>query len=132
MISALASGANYCLTVSIRGASPVYPQPRDRPGAFPCPTSSNPLPTVARSFIVGAGPAGLEAARVASARGHEVVVLEAANPRRRAAPFDGAHKATGRDDADRRTGALHNAKLAGVDLRYNLYAEAADVLGRKP
>ncbi len=29
--------------------------------------------------MVGAGPAGLEAARVAAARGHEVVLLEAAD-----------------------------------------------------
>jgi len=29
--------------------------------------------------IVGAGPAGLEAARVAAERGHEVVIFEAAN-----------------------------------------------------
>ena len=48
--------------------------------------------------VVGAGPAGLEAARVAAERGHEVVVFETAKPRRRPDPADGAQPPSPRDD----------------------------------
>ena len=40
-----------------------------------------PAPVQRKIVIVGAGPAGLEAARVAAERGHEVVVFEAAASR---------------------------------------------------
>jgi len=81
--------------------------------------------------VVGAGPAGLEAARVAAERGHRVEVLEAAaqaggqvrlaalNPRRR--------ELIGIVDWR-----LSELDLLGVPMTYNVYAEAADVLERAP
>ncbi len=81
--------------------------------------------------VVGGGPAGLEAARVAAERGHKVVLFEAA-------PKLGgqvllASKTNWRKDLiqiiDWREAEL--ARL-GVDVRCNIYAEAADALAENP
>ncbi len=84
-----------------------------------------------RAVIVGAGPAGLEAARVAAERGHEVHLLEAAsqaggqvrllaaNPRRR--------EMTGIVDWR-----LAELDRLGVTIRYDTYAEAEDVQALAP
>ncbi len=81
--------------------------------------------------VVGAGPAGLEAARVSAERGHEVVVFEAADqpggqvrlaarlPRRR--EFIGI--------AEWRA---ERCQALGVNLKFNTWAEAADVLAEDP
>jgi NADPH-dependent 2,4-dienoyl-CoA reductase/sulfur reductase-like enzyme len=81
--------------------------------------------------VVGAGPAGLEAARVAAERGHEVTLFEAANDAggqirlasrlRRRAELIGI--------VDWR---VAQAERLGVDLRFNTYAEAGDVLALSP
>ena len=72
-------GANYCLDRIYQGGMDLclhnpatgreLEQPHDIPKAQ----------EVRRIVVIGAGPAGLEAARVAAARGHEVIVHEAAN-----------------------------------------------------
>ena len=54
-----------------------------------------PAPVRKKVVIVGAGPAGLEAARVAAERGHEVMVFEAAAAARRADPPDRAQPSGG-------------------------------------
>ncbi len=86
---------------------------------------------VRRMVVVGGGPAGLEAARVAAERGHHVTLLEAA-------PHLGgqlrlAATASWRKDviaiADWR--ALELERL-GVDVRMNLLAEPDDVLALDP
>ena len=81
--------------------------------------------------VVGAGPAGLEAARVSALRGHEVVVFEAAA--RPGGQVVLAAKATWRKDLLDIVGWLgaENEHL-GVTLHLNRYAEAGDVLAERP
>src|SRR5215831_14777582 len=84
-----------------------------------------------RVVVAGAGPAGLEAARVVAERGHAVVLFEAADQPggqvRLAARAKRRRELIG--IVDWRMGRLQ--KL-GADLRFNTLAEAADVLGEKP
>ena len=81
--------------------------------------------------VVGAGPGGLEAARVAAARGHEVVVFEAADrpggQLRIAAGLRRRREILGIVDWR-----LSECRRHGVEFRYNIYADAADVLREKP
>ena len=81
--------------------------------------------------IVGAGPAGLEAARVAAERGHQAIVFEATpkaggqlrlltrSPRRR--------EMIGIVDWR-----VEQCDKAGVEFRFNTYAEADDILAENP
>ena len=85
-----------------------------------------------RVVVVGAGPAGLEAARVSAARGHDVVVLEAA-------PNAGGQVRLAADEAGRRRDLigiidwrLERCGDLGVGMRFNFYAEAADVVAESP
>ena len=81
--------------------------------------------------VVGAGPAGLEAARVLAERGHEVVLFEAAD--QPGGQIAIASRAERRRDilgiVDWRYGQLQ--KLA-VDMRFNTFAETDDVLEENP
>jgi NADPH-dependent 2,4-dienoyl-CoA reductase/sulfur reductase-like enzyme len=80
---------------------------------------------------VGAGPAGLEAARVAAERGHKVTVIEAAGEpggqvrllaqTKRRAEMIGV--------IDWR---MAQCKALGVEFRFNTWAEVDDVLAEKP
>ena len=81
--------------------------------------------------VVGAGPAGLEAARVAGERGHEVVVFEAG------AQAGGQVKVAAGLKRRREIMGIVEWRLAecarlGVEIRCNAYAEAADVMAEDP
>ncbi len=84
-----------------------------------------------RVVVVGAGPGGLEAARVAGERGHDVVLLEAM-------PWAGGQVQLAARNPRRRDllGIVEwrVAELArlGVDVRYDTVAEAADVTALDP
>ncbi len=82
-------------------------------------------------IVIGAGPAGLEAARVAAARGHEVVLLEAAG--QPGGQIRLAARARRRSEligiADWRIAQCHKH---GVEIRCNQLAEAEDVLAESP
>ncbi len=84
-----------------------------------------------RVIIVGAGPAGLEAARVCGERGHDVVLFEAAD--KPGGQVLLAAEAGWRRDiigiVDWRVG---EARRLGVDLRTNTLAEAEDVVRQNP
>jgi N-methyl-L-proline demethylase len=81
--------------------------------------------------VVGAGPAGLEAARVAAARGHEVVVFEAAGEAggqvRLAAKLARRREILGIVDWR-----LQQCSAHGVRFRFNTLAEVQDVLAEHP
>ena len=81
--------------------------------------------------IAGAGPGGLEAARVCGLRGHEVVVFEAADEV--GGQIRLAAKTGWRKDI---MGIAHwlssEVTYVGADVRCNVYAEAGDVLAESP
>ena len=84
-----------------------------------------------RVVVIGGGPAGLEAARVSAARGHEVVLLEATD--RLGGQVNLAARLDRRREILGITGWLQReVELAGVDVRLNSYAEADDVLALAP
>ena len=84
-----------------------------------------------RVVVVGAGPAGLEAARVSALRGHEVVVFEAAA--KPGGQIVLAAKATWRGDLLDIVGWLQaEVEHLGVTLHLNRYVEAEDVLTERP
>ena len=125
-------GASYCIDRIYEGneALCIHNPATGREASMPQTLGRGDGP--ARSVvIVGAGPAGLEAARVAGERGHRVVVLEATDkaggqvllaarsPRRR--EFMGI--------VDWR---LSELERLGVEVRYGIWAETEDVLALSP
>jgi NADPH-dependent 2,4-dienoyl-CoA reductase/sulfur reductase-like enzyme len=82
-------------------------------------------------IVIGAGPGGLEAARVAGARGHKVVLFEAADE-----PGGQVRVAAGLARRREILGIIdwRVAQCAKYDvsLRTNVYAEAADVVAENP
>ncbi|MGH6875664.1 MAG: FAD-dependent oxidoreductase, partial [Aestuariivirgaceae bacterium] len=81
--------------------------------------------------VVGAGPGGLEAARVCAERGHRVVLLEAANQPggqiRLAVQVKRRKEMIGIVDWR-----VRQCERLKVDIRFNAYAEASDVLALEP
>ncbi|MEM8665816.1 MAG: NADH:flavin oxidoreductase, partial [Pseudomonadota bacterium] len=81
--------------------------------------------------VVGAGPGGLEAARVAAERGHEVVVLEAQD-----APGGQIRLTAGLKRRREILGIIDwrvsECERLGAEIRCNVYAEADDVLAENP
>jgi len=81
--------------------------------------------------VVGGGVGGMEAARVARLRGHDVVLLEATD--RLGGQINLAAKAPGREEIAGIAGWLAaELEILGVEVRLNSYAEAEDVLALGP
>ena len=89
------------------------------------------VPARRRVVVVGAGPAGLEAARVLGERGHEVVVLEAADVPGGQVRLAAA-AARRRDLIGIVDWRVSEAKHSGVEFRYGAYADAVMVLAEQP
>lgn len=84
-----------------------------------------------KAVVVGAGPAGLEAARVLGERGHEVVLYEAGE-------LPGGQIRIAAANSRRRDllgivdWRVDECRLLGVELRLGVLAEAQDVLAERP
>jgi 2,4-dienoyl-CoA reductase-like NADH-dependent reductase (Old Yellow Enzyme family)/thioredoxin reductase len=126
-------GANMCLdSIYTSGAAtcihnPASGREADLPQEVPHDAGESPKHVV----IVGAGPAGLEAARVAAVRGHRVTLLEADD-----APGGqvriAARSQRRRDLIGIIDWRVQQCQKHGVDLRLNAFAEAAEVLDLEP
>ncbi|MGA2043546.1 MAG: NADH:flavin oxidoreductase [Roseiarcus sp.] len=124
-------GANYCLDRIYQGGAAycIHNAATGRETTMPHAIAGAAVRR--RIVIVGAGPAGLEAARVAAERGHEVVVFEAA------ARPGGQIRLTARSARRREMMGIVDWRMAqcearGVTFRFNVWAEAETVLAERP
>ncbi|MEQ9573469.1 MAG: FAD-dependent oxidoreductase, partial [Nitratireductor sp.] len=125
-------GATYCLDRIYEGGEAlcIHNAATGREATIPhvITRSDGPLKRV---VVVGAGPAGLEAARVAAERGHKVTVLEAA-------PLAGGQVRLAAQNPRRREligivdWRLAELERLGVDIRYDCWAEQDDVTALCP
>ncbi len=125
-------GATYCLDRIYEGheALCIHNPATGREARIPHEVPGSRGPS-AKVVIVGAGPAGLEAARVAATRGHRVVLFEAASE-----PGGQVRLLARRPRRSEMIGIVDWRVAAcerlGVELHCNRYAEAADVLAEEP
>ncbi len=125
-------GASYCIDRIYEGneALCIHNPATGREASLPHVVARSTGPR-RRVVVVGAGPAGLEAARVAAERGHDVVLLEAT------AQAGGQILLVVRNPRRRELIGIVDWRLAqlqrlGVKLRFNTYAEADAVLAERP
>ncbi len=124
-------GANYCLDRIYQGgmAFCIHNAATGREETMP-----HAIPeaeTKRRIVIVGAGPAGLEAARVSAERGHAVVVFEAASQP------GGQIRLTARSARRREMMSIIDWRMAqcekhGVTFHFNSWADADTIAAEKP
>lgn len=113
-------GAAYCLHNVATGREETIPQVVDSKTESP-----------QKIVIVGAGPAGLEAARVTAERGHDVILYEAAD--KPGGQVRVAAQATARGELIGITDWLYNeCQHASIEFRFNVFAESTDVLAENP
>ncbi|WP_028659035.1 NADH:flavin oxidoreductase [Nocardioides insulae] len=124
-------GANYCLDAIYESGDAKCIHNPATGREISLPQLIAPAAEARRVVVVGAGPAGLEAARVLGERGHHVVVLEAAD-----APGGqvrlAASSARRRDLIGIIDWRLAEAKHTAVEFRFGTYADAATVLAEQP
>lgn len=124
-------GANYCLDRIYQGGlafcihNPATGREETMPHEIAKATES------LKVVIVGAGPAGLEAARACAERGHEVVVFEAANDP------GGQIRLTAQSERRREMISIIDWRMSqcerlGVTFHFNSWAEADTVLSESP
>lgn len=124
-------GANYCLDRIYQGGSAYCIHNAATGRELKMPQEISRAPTRRRVVVVGAGPAGLEAARVASKRGHQVVVFEAASQP------GGQIRLTAQSPRRKEMLGIIDWRMAqctagGVVFHFDTFAEAAEVLAEKP
>jgi 2,4-dienoyl-CoA reductase-like NADH-dependent reductase (Old Yellow Enzyme family)/thioredoxin reductase len=125
-------GASYCLDriYEGRGALCIHNPATGREASMPHVVRRGDGPA-RKVVVVGAGPGGLEAARVTAERGHAVVLFEAADQP------GGQVRLAARSKRRRELIGIVDWRMAqlrrlGVDMRFNTLAEASDVLAEKP
>jgi hypothetical protein len=124
-------GATYCLDRIYQGGMALCIHNPATGREETMPHRITPAPQAKKVVVIGAGPAGLEAARVAAERGHRVVVFEAADEP------GGQVRLTARTKRRSEMIGIIDWRMAqcaarDVEFRFNTFAEAADVLAEKP
>ncbi len=124
-------GANYCLDRIYQGGAAYCIHNAATGRELTMPHTIAKADARRKVVVVGAGPAGLEAARVAAERGHEVVVFEAA------AHAGGQIRLTAQSERRREMISIIDWRLAqceklGVALRFNSWAEPETVVAENP
>ena len=124
-------GANYCLDRIYQGglAFCIHNAATGREETMPHVVGK--ATSRKKVVIVGAGPAGLEAARVAAERGHNVVVFEAANQ------AGGQIRLTAQSERRREMISIIDWRMSqceklGVAFHFNTWAEADIITAEKP
>jgi len=124
-------GANYCLDRIYQGGSAYCIHNAATGRELSMPQIVEKAETRKKVVIVGSGPAGMEAARVAGERGHEVVVYEAApNP-------GGQIRLTAQNERRREMISIIDWRMAectrlGVTFHFNTWAEADTITAENP
>jgi 2,4-dienoyl-CoA reductase-like NADH-dependent reductase (Old Yellow Enzyme family)/thioredoxin reductase len=124
-------GANFCLDRIYQGGEAYCIHNPATGRELTMPHALEKAPSPRKIVVIGAGPAGLEAARVASERGHHVVVLEAA-------PKPGGQiRLTALSQRRKEMISIIDWRMArceeqGVSFRFNTLADSSTVLAEKP
>jgi len=124
-------GATYCLDRIYQGEEALCIHNAATGRELKFPNIISPSTVKKKIVVVGAGPAGLEAARIAGERGHEVVVFEAA-------PDPGgqirlcAKSERRRDMLGIVDWRMQQCAKKNVKFNFNVVAESQDVLDEKP
>lgn len=124
-------GATYCLDRIYQGGMALCIHNPATGREETMPHVVTPAVVQKKVVVVGAGPAGLEAARVAAERGHRVVVFEAADQP------GGQVRLTAQSKRRAEMIGIIDWRMAqcaarDVEFRFNTWAEAADVLAERP
>ena len=124
-------GANFCLDRIYQGGEAYCIHNPATGRELTMPHALEKVPSPRKIVVIGAGPAGLEAARVASERGHHVVVLEAASKP------GGQIRLTALSQRRKEMISIIDWRMArceeqGVSFRFNTLADSSTVLAEKP
>jgi N-methyl-L-proline demethylase len=124
-------GANYCLDRIYQGGMALCLHNPATGRELEQPQTIAPAATQKRVTVVGAGPAGMEAARVAAERGHAVTVIEAADQP------GGQIRLTALQERRREMLAIirwrfEQCEKRGVAFQFNTIADAQTVLDTQP
>ena len=124
-------GANYCLDRIYQGglAHCLHNAATGREETMP--QEGSPAERPRKVVVIGAGPAGLEAARIAAGRGHQVILFEAADKP------GGQIRLTAQSQRRREMIGIIDWRYdqclkRGVDFRFNTWTDADTVLAERP